>query len=70
MADRTPRTSNRLSAIRALRLDAWRAPSTEPTEWLLGSLYPVLGDFAPPRPIVLVPAQRIAPEVAERRRAS
>jgi hypothetical protein len=70
MADRTPRTSTRLSAIRALRLDAWRAPSAEPTGRLLGSLYPILGDFAPPRRIVPVPMQRIAPEVAERRRAS
>ncbi len=70
MAERTSSTPNRLSAIRALRLDAWRAPSTGPAEVLLGSLYPILGDFAPTRPAAAVPAQRIAPEVAERRRAS
>jgi len=61
MAERNPIQPNPLSAIRALRLDPWRVPSGEPTDRLLGSLNPILGDFAPVRPTALVPAQRTAP---------
>jgi hypothetical protein len=68
MSERKPTTPNQYSAIRALRLDAWRVPSTEPTDRLLGSLTPVLGEFAPARRVAVVPAQRTAPEVADRLR--
>lgn len=70
MAERIPSTVNRLSTIRALRLDPWRVPSSEPAEFLLGSLHSILADFVSARPIVVVPTQRIAPEVPERRHAS
>jgi hypothetical protein len=65
MSERRPTTPGPLSAIRALRLDAWRPVHTEPVHGLLGSLRPILGDFAPARSIAVVPAQRTAPEVAE-----
>jgi hypothetical protein len=65
MPERRPITPGPLSAIRALRLDAWRPVHTEPVHGLLGSLGPILGDFAPVRSTAVVPAQRTAPEVAE-----
>jgi hypothetical protein len=65
MSERKPAASQQYSAIRALRLDAWRVPAAEPVELMLGSLTPILGDFAPARRVALVPAQRSAPEVPD-----
>lgn len=75
MAERTPTGSpasrrGPLAVIRALRLDAWRAASAEPVERLLGSLHPILGDFAPARPVAAIPLQRTAPDVTGRLRWS
>lgn len=65
MSERKTIAPGPLSAIRALRLDAWRPVHTEPVDRLLGSLRPLLGEFLPAPRVALVPAQRLTPEVVE-----
>lgn len=69
MAQRRPTTPGKASAIRQLRLDAWRPVPAPRAEQQLGSLRPLLRNFTVPAgPVALVPAQRTAPEVADRLR--
>jgi hypothetical protein len=65
MSERKTIAPGPLSAIRALRLDAWRPVHTEQVDRLLGSLRPILMDFVPARRVAVVPAQRVTPEVVE-----
>lgn len=69
MAAQRPTPSRVASAIRELRLDAWQPIMGPSAPRLLGSLRPILGDFAPAVSLTaLVPAQRTVPEVVARLR--
>lgn len=57
-AHQTSRQSGRtVSALRDLQLTPWQMPD-HPGKGGLGSLNAILKDFAPSRPMPLIPAQR------------
>jgi len=55
-----------VASVRRLRLDRWRpVPGSVGEAYLLGSLSPLLADFASAGRRVVVPTQRLAPEMTE-----
>ena len=62
----SPQKPSPAASVRRLRLDRWRpVPGTFGEARLLGSLSPLLADFATTGRRVVVPTQRVAPELTE-----
>ncbi|HZZ50562.1 MAG TPA: hypothetical protein VFE65_27030 [Pseudonocardia sp.] len=53
----SPQTGRTVSALRELQLTPWQSPGNT-GKGGLGSLSAILKDFAPARPMPLIPAQR------------